>query len=396
MAQIKVLVVDDSYFMRRVICEILELDPQLNVVGTSSNGIDCLEKINVLQPDVVTLDIDMPGMSGMSVIRHIMIKHPIPIVVFSSLFCYGDVTFDALQLGVVDFVPKPSGMVFEDKKQLNNMIIDRVKNAVGVNINNIRRANIQSNAINCQSSPHDDPRTVEKLIVLGAGLSGTNSVIRLISQLSPTLPGAIVALLEIAPQILPAFVKKFNQRVPWEIELAEQGQAIKSGTCYIGSHEQTLHVVQNHQGQPSLQVGGKAAAPLNTLFKSSAGIFKNNTVGVLLTGLGDDGAEGFSQIQAHHGVTIAQDSNCCVFPNLTQNAIDHGTVTHVVDEDRLHNAIRNLMCAKNKNVFYEPTYALAKRFKMQAIALQATAKYSSRPNDFQKYINNLLSVALAR
>jgi len=381
MAQIKVLVVDDSYFMRRVISEILESDPQLLVVGTSGDGADCLEKIKVLQPDVVTLDIDMPGMNGISVIRHIMIKHPIPIVVFSSLFCYGDVTFEALQLGVVDFVPKPSGMVFEDKDHLNNMIIDRVKNAAGVNISNIRRANIQSNRFKGLVSSHDERLAAGKIITLGAGLSGTNSVIRLVSQLSPALPGAIVALLEIAPQILPAFVKKFNERVPWEIRLAEQGQVIKPGACYIGSYDHALRVVTNLHGQPCFQVDGKVADPLNTLFQSCAGIFHNNTVGLLLTGLGDDGAEGFSQIQAHGGITIAQSSNCCVFPNLTQNAIDHGTVTCVVNEDRLHDSIHHLIRIENRKKLVQPAYALAYRFKMQAIALQETAKYSSGSND---------------
>ncbi len=345
---INVLVVDDSYFMRRVISEILELDPQLQVVGTSSNGADCLEKIKLLQPDVVTLDIDMPGMDGMSAIRHIMIQSPVPIVVFSSLFCYGDVTFEALQLGVVDFVPKPSGMVFEDKDHLHNMIIDRVKNASGVNLNNIRRANIKAQDYNCQVSSYADHSELDNLITLGAGLSGTNSVIRLVSQLPPTLPGAIVALLEIAPQILPAFAKKFNKRVPWEISLAEEGQLIKPGVCYIGSHEHALRVALKHDGVACFQVEGKVAEPLNTLFESSASIFQDNTVGVLLTGLGNDGAEGFSRIQAHGGVTIAQNTNCCVFPNLTQNAIDHGAVTQVVDDSQLHNTIESLMTSEKQ------------------------------------------------
>jgi two-component system chemotaxis response regulator CheB len=140
---VKVLFVDDSSFMCRVIREILDMDSRLEVVGTSRNKKECLEKIILLQPDVVAIDIDMPGMSGMSVIRHIMIQAPVPIVVFSSLFCYGDVTFEVLQLGVVDFVPKPSGMIFEDRGHLHNRIIDRVKSAGSGNLNSTRRANIK-------------------------------------------------------------------------------------------------------------------------------------------------------------------------------------------------------------------------------------------------------------
>jgi two-component system chemotaxis response regulator CheB len=230
---VKVLVVDDSLFMSRGIREILEGDSQITVVGTSSNGEDCLKKIKLLQPDVVTLDIDMPGMGGLSVIRHIMIQSPVPVVVLSSLFCYGDVTFEALQLGVVDFVPKPSGMIYEYKGQLHNMIIDRVKNASSVNLNNIQRANIKPNRVNLQEAAPTVSTDLKKVITLGAGLSGANSLIRLATQLSPALPCAMVALLEMAPQVLPAFVEKFNQRVPWRIVMAEDGQPVEPGVCYI-------------------------------------------------------------------------------------------------------------------------------------------------------------------
>jgi two-component system chemotaxis response regulator CheB len=395
---IKVLVVDDSYFMRKVIRQILELDDQLKVVGTSSNGADCLKKIKLLQPDVVTLDIDMPGMSGMSVIRHIMIQSPVPIVVFSSLFCYGDVTFEALQLGVVDFVPKPSGMLFEDKDRLHNMIIDRVKNASGVNLSNIRRANIRPKGTNRQRFSHAGPPELKKLITVGAGLSGTNSVIRLLAQLSPKLPCAMVALLEIAPQVLPAFVQKFNQCVPWRIVLIEEGQLIEPGVCYIGSTKDTLCVDLDRRGVPYIKKEEKVSDPLNTLFKSSADCFHENAVGVLLNGLGGDGAAGFLRIKARGGVTIALQTNCCVFPNLTQNAIDNGAVTQVVDEYRLHEAIETLIApAKRENPKrrYGTARALTQRFNLQAISLQTTV-YSSAADDFQNYIANLLTAALMR
>lgn len=348
---IKVLVVDDSYFMRRVISEILEADPQLQVVGTASNGADGLEKIKYLQPDVVTLDIDMPGMNGMSVIRHIMIQCPVPVVVFSSLFCYGDVTLEALELGVVDFVPKPSGMVSEDKHHLRSIIIDRVKNASGVNMDNIRRVNTSPKLIHARGVFNKPPACLDNMITIGAGLSGANSVMRLVSQLSPTLPAAIVAMLEIAPQILPSFVEKFNERVPWDIALIQEGQLIKPGVCYIGSTENAVRTGLDKDNAPCFHLEGKIADPLNTLFESCANIFNHNTIGVLLAGLGGDGAGGFSRIQICNGVTIAQDTNCCVFPNLTQNAIRMGSVTQVVEEDLLPVAIDSYMTpAERKKV----------------------------------------------
>jgi two-component system chemotaxis response regulator CheB len=208
----------------------------------------------------------------------------------------------------------------------------------------------------------------------------------------------MVALLEIAPQVLPAFVQKFNQCVPWRIVLIEEGQLIEPGVCYIGSTKDTLCVDLDRRGVPYIKKEEKVSDPLNTLFKSSADCFHENAVGVLLNGLGGDGAAGFLRIKARGGVTIALQTNCCVFPNLTQNAIDNGAVTQVVDECRLHEAIETLIApAKRENPKrrYGTARALTQRFNLQAISLQTTV-YSSAADDFQNYIANLLTAALTR
>jgi two-component system chemotaxis response regulator CheB len=344
--QIKVLIVDDSLFMRKAIGEIIASDPQLCVIGTAKDGADGLKKVKKLQPDVVVLDVDMPRMNGLSAVRHIMIQCPVPIVVFSSLFTYGEVTFEALELGVVDFIPKPSGMAPDNMKHLKQQIIDRVKIARGVNIENIRRVNTKSNLPDRKLSYSTTPPALDNIIAVGAGFSGTNSVIRLVSQLSSNLPGAIIASIEMSPKILSAFVEKFNTRVSWDVVKVEDGQEIKAGACYIGSNENTVHVVRNKNNTPCFRIDGKSTNPLNALFKSSVGIFNLNTIGVMLTGLGDDGADGFSRIQAYSGITFAQDTQYCVYPNLTQNAIDHGAVTHAVGEDRLPGAIENSLAVR--------------------------------------------------
>jgi two-component system, chemotaxis family, protein-glutamate methylesterase/glutaminase len=344
--RIRVLVVDDSLFMRKAISEIIASDSQLCVVGTAKDGMDGLKKINKLQPDVVILDIDMPRMNGLTAVRHIMIQYPLPIVVFSSLFTYGDVTFDALELGVVDFIPKPSGMISGNMEYLKKQIVDRIKIASGVNIKNIRRVNTKSKLPDRKVTYPSTPLTLDNIIAVGAGFSGTNSVIRLVSQLSPNLPSAIIASIEMSPKILPAFVEKFNTRVSWDVAVVEDGQEVKAGVCYIGSNENTVHMVRNKNNSPCFLIDGKSADPLNTLFKSSVGIFNLNTIGVMLTGLGDDGADGFSRIQAYSGITIAQDAKNCVYPNLTQNAIDHGAVTHAVGEDRLPGTIESSLAVR--------------------------------------------------
>ena len=338
---IKALIVDDALFMRKAIMEILESDSNLEIVGTAQDGLDGLNKIKELKPDVVTLDIDMPRMDGLAAIRHIMIESPVPVVVLSSLFSDGAVTFEALRLGVVDFVPKPSGAISEDMDKSRNQIIDRVKIASNVNFNNIRRVRIQPERYLKDETTQDSRRPLEYLVALGTSLSGPNTVIRLMSRLSSSLPAAVVVVQEIAPQILPAFVQKFNEHAPWEIRMAADGCVIEQGICYICSNEQVLRIEYNEDGQPCMSMGAATDHPLNVLFETAAQTFNNKTIGVMLTGVGDDGAEGFAAIRDAGGVTIAQDMQCCVYPNLTQHAIEMGTVTTIADETQLPKAIES-------------------------------------------------------
>lgn len=337
---IKVLIVDDALFMRKAISEILEADDRLKIVGTARDGLDGLEKIRQLKPDVITLDIDMPRMDGLAAIRHLMIESPVPVVVLSSLFSDGAVTFEALRLGVVDFVPKPSGAISEDMDKSRRQIIDRVIIASSVNFENIRRVRMAAEEPE-QIGAHQTSRPCNNLIALGTSLSGPNTVIRLMTRLSPRLPAAVVVVQEIAPQILPAFVARFDDHAPWNIRIAQDGQPLEQGSCYICSNEYSLSIDRNNEGQPIIRVAEPTDSPLNLLFNSAADIYQDNTIGVLLTGIGSDGAEGFAKIRELNGTTIAQDTQCCVYPNLTQNAIEQGTVTSVVSESQLPGLIEN-------------------------------------------------------
>ncbi|MCP4747942.1 MAG: chemotaxis protein CheB [Desulfobacteraceae bacterium] len=340
--KIKVLIVDDALFMRKAISEILSSDSDLEIVGTASDGMDGLEKIKSLRPDVITLDIDMPRMDGLEAIRHIMIESPVPVVVLSSLFSDGAVTFEALRLGVFDFIPKPSGAIVEDMDKSRRQIIDRVKLASSVNFKNIRRVkmNAAERSAELQVFPSGTV-PLEYLIAVGTNISGPNTVIRLLSRLSPSLPASIIVMKEIAPQILPSFVKKFDEHVPWGVKIAEDGMVLEQGIGYICSNEYSVSVERNENNEPYMRVSKPVDNPLDLMFSTAADVFKKNTVGVLLTGVGVDGSDGFSYIQNNNGITIAQDAQCCVYPNLTSNAIEKGTVTSIANERQLPQFIEN-------------------------------------------------------
>ena len=341
--RINVLVVDDSAFMRKAVTEILESDPDLKVVGTAKNGLDGLKKVKELTPDVIVLDIDMPVMDGLTCMRHMMIESPAPIVILSSLFSDGAITFEALRLGVVDFVPKPSGAISENIAKAKKNLTGRVKLAYHVNLANIRRVRLVKWN---QDSLLEDLyrfRTLDYLLAIGTTLSGPNTVIRLLGNLSPLIPAAVVVVQEISPKIISAFVEKFDEHVPWKVEVARHNTILEQGVCYLSSNEKRLRLKTNKNGQVCIAFEKSDMQPLNLLFSSAAEVFNRNAIGLLLTGIGNDGAEGLAAIRRASGVTLAQEAQTCVYPNLTDNAIRSGVVDVVLDEARLSKAIETLM-----------------------------------------------------
>jgi two-component system chemotaxis response regulator CheB len=342
--KLKVLIVDDTLFMRKAVAQILDSDPGIEVLDAAKNGLEALQKVKQLKPDVITLDIDMPVMDGITAIKHIMVKSPVPIVVLSSLTNDGIVTFEALRLGVVDFVPKPSGAVSVDIERSKQQIVDRIKAAHTVNLENVRRVRLEKNW-------DKDKRLadlygyypLEYLVAVGTTLSGPNTVIRMLSKLSPTIPAAVVVIQEISPRIIDSFVSEFDKHVPWKIAVARDGLPLEQGTCYICSNEYSLSLDVNEKGESCLKVGERVTDPLNRFFSSVAETYHENAVGILLTGIGDDGSEGFAKIKKNAGVTIVQDAKCCVYPNLTNNAIRNGVVDMVIDEVNLVAAIESIM-----------------------------------------------------
>ena len=337
----RVLVVDDATFMTKAISDLLESDPEIEVIGVARNGLEGLKKIKELHPDVITLDIDMPVMDGLQAIRHIMIESPVPIVVLSSLFSDGSITFEALRLGVVDFVAKPSGAISSDIHVAKQQIVGRIKLATAVNFQNIRRVRV--NKKNQHSSAAAENTSFSSLLVIGTTLTGPNSFIRLLTRLKADLSAAAVIMLEISPKILHSFVERFNEFTNWKIAVAENGKVLQRGVCYIQSNQLSVTIEFNDYGDPCFKTGAPTDHPLDTLFLSAAEIFAEKTVGVLLTGYGVDGSEGFAAIQAKGGTTIAQSVESCIYPNLAALAIEKKLVDIVIEEDKLADAISSVI-----------------------------------------------------
>jgi two-component system chemotaxis response regulator CheB len=341
--KIKVLVVDDAAFMVKAVSELLESDPGIKIVGCARNGLEGLEKIKALRPDVVTLDMDMPVMDGVTTLRHVMIEAPVPVVVLSSLFSDGGITFEALRLGVVDFLPKPSGAISHDIHRAKQQLIDRVKLAAVVNLQNIRRVKLSRWDSRELLAERYRFQSLDYLLAIGTTLGGPNTSLRLMSSLSPKLPAAAVIVQEISPKILPAFAKKFDEYVPWKVEVARDGAVLEQGVCYVSSYENTITFQVNANREVCLRVDEASDKPLDALFASAADVFEHHAIGLLLTGIGNDGTDGFARIKRKSGTTIAQEVETCVYPNLIQCAIERGVVDLVVSENKLPVTIAALM-----------------------------------------------------
>lgn len=337
--KIKVLIVDDASFMVKALRDILKADPEIEVVDSAKNGEEALEKIKLLKPDVVTLDVDMPVMDGISTVRHIMIHQPVPIVMLSSLFDHGDITFEALRLGVVDFLPKPSGAISRDIHEQGHAIIQRVKIAASERIDNVQRVKLKKIDTREQLSEKYGFSDLDSVVAMGTTLGGPNTIIRLMSQLSPKLPAAIVVIQEIASNILPDFVKEFNHYTHWTVEVGKENTVLEPGHCYICSYNEPMRIKINDSQEAVLTSNVGEKEPLNALFSSTAEVFEKNAIGVLLTGIGSDGESGFREIQTAAGTTIAQKTESCVYPNLTQCAIESGVVDIIDDVDELSDHI---------------------------------------------------------
>ncbi len=341
--KIKVLIVDDASFMVKALRDILDSDPDIEVVGSARNGKDAVEKIKRLRPDVITLDVDMPVMDGIQAVRHIMIECPVPIVMLSSLYAHGDITFEALRLGVVDFLPKPSGAISTDIHTQRSELVARVKLAASIQLHNVHRVRLK------KVDTHDDItsryhyQSLDYLVTVGTTLGGPGSIIRLLSSLPLSMPAAVIAMQDIEPKILPEFVAEFDHYSPWKIEAGTGSTVLQQGTCYVCSTRLPVEVVFNAQGEPALSPLQSAVTPLDALFTSASEVFENHTLGVLMTGHGEDGKEGFAAIQQRGGVTLAQETTTCVYPNLTQCAIDNGVVDRIVEVSELPAQLLDMM-----------------------------------------------------
>jgi two-component system chemotaxis response regulator CheB len=338
---VRLLIVDDSRLIRTAVRRLFESDGQVQVVGEAANGREALDLLPDLKPDVITLDINMPVMDGLSTLKHIMIKHPTPTVMFSALTREGATeTFDALRFGAIDFMPKPSHSGGEDMAEQERLILQKVKIAAGVEMGAIRllRTSRHSAAQNIAATAPP-----EGIVVLGASEGGYGPLLKIVPQLPPDLAAAYVVILYVAPPHVDTFADYLNANSVIAVQRARDGQSIQAGTCYLASGSEYV-TLQKVDGQTVMRANPSPfpdrRGSINMLMLSASEIMQNQTIGVILSGKSNDGAEGSVEVRRLGGTVILQDPQTCLFQEMVQATLRTGKVDHVCSDQNIASAIK--------------------------------------------------------
>ena len=342
MPKIRVLIVDDSALVRQVLTEILNSDPRIEVAGSAADPYAAREKIKALNPDVLTLDVEMPRMDGLTFLSNLMRLRPMPVVMVSSLTERGaDTTLRALELGAVDFVSKPKVDLAHTLKEYADELIEKVKAAAGAHVRTIERSTptaevvpkYSADAVIKQGARPRHFRTTDRIVALGASTGGTEAIKEVLVRLPPDAPGMVIA-----QHIPEAFSGPFAQRMDGCSQVrvfeAQDGQQILPGHVYIapGSHHLLVardgarFVCRLSDGPPV----NRHRPSVDVLFRSVAQNAGQNAIGVLLTGMGDDGARGLKEVQEAGAPTIAQDERTSVVWGMPGAAVKLGAADDVL------------------------------------------------------------------
>jgi two-component system, chemotaxis family, protein-glutamate methylesterase/glutaminase len=333
MRTVKVLVVDDSALMRKLIPQMLAGDESIEVVGTAMDGSFCLKKIEELKPNVVTLDLEMPGMNGIDTLKEIMRKHPVPVIVFSSHSTEGaSVTMKALGLGAFDFVPKPRDAAAHMAETARELCA-KVKAAAECKLKPRVLPGIAPKPEKVPA-PTGAPN---KIVAIGVSTGGPQALEYVLSQLPGDFPGTIVVVQHMPDGFTDMFARRLDEVCPLRVKEAQSGDLLLPGRVLVCPGSRHMKVKRLPLGDIAVlsdepRVNGHRPS-VDVLMRSVAEEFRASAVGVLMTGMGDDGAEGLGAIKKEGGMTIAQSEESCVVYGMPKAAIERGYVVRVVGLD---------------------------------------------------------------
>jgi len=353
MNKTKVLIVDDSAIVRQTLTTILENDPDIEVMGAASDPFYAAKIIANEVPDVITLDIEMPRMNGLTFLKKIMAQRPIPVIVISSLTQEGTETaMKALEYGAVDIITKPQMNTKKFIEESKIKICDAVKAA---SLAKIRRKQSISSEITVTPKYSVDviipnvkpafvPKSADKIIVLGASTGGTDAIQTFLQAMPVDCPGILIVQ-HMPENFTRSFANRLNEICKIVVKEAENGDSVMRGKALIAPGNQ--HMLLNHSGNKYLveiktgPLVNRHRPSVDVLFRTAAQHSGCNALGIIMTGMGDDGAKGLLELKQAGAKTIAQDEKSCVVFGMPNEAIKLGAVDFILPLDEIApNAIK--------------------------------------------------------
>ncbi len=334
---IRILVVDDSAFMRKILSDILGSDPELSVVGTAKDGNDALKRFRQLAPDIVTLDLNLPDMAGLDVLRQMLREKPVPVLVISA-YAGSDAAVEAVAAGAVDIIPKPSGEISLDMAKQKSLMIGKIKE--------VAKAKIKTFEVQKPRSQSFSP-TLSKVVVIGSSTGGPKTLEALLVSLPRNIPAPILIVQHMPPGFTKSLAERFSKICEIEVREAVDGEAVQKGVALIAPGDYHMELV-SREGKVYVRLNQEprelgVRPNVNRLFKSAAAIYGQNTIGIVLTGMGTDGRDGSADIKSMHGTVIAESEETCIIYGMPKAVVDSGLADEVLPLDKIPVALLQLV-----------------------------------------------------
>lgn len=346
--RIRVLIVDDSIFIQRVLTDILNSDDEIEVIDVAKNGQEAVEKVKTLNPDVVTMDVEMPKLSGIEALKVIMEESPVPVIMLSNLTFEGaQSTLTALEYGAVDFAQKPVGIFDLNATSNKNEIISKVKIASKAKI--YKRDKLISKKSSFLNIDQIKTKNIGSYIVaIGISTGGPRALQYIIPQIPKNVPASFLVVQHMPPNFTKSLADRLNNISQVTVKEAEDGELIKQGYVYIAPGDFHLKIKEDSAKRMIIDLGKEETVSghrpsTDALFSSIADSkITNSIIGVIMTGMGTDGTKGAVQLKNNkNAYIIAQDENSSVVYGMPKSVAKSGVVDKVVSLDRIMDAIIN-------------------------------------------------------
>ncbi|MFL6254502.1 MAG: chemotaxis-specific protein-glutamate methyltransferase CheB [Pyrinomonadaceae bacterium] len=345
---LRVLVIDDSAYVRKVVKQMLSRSPFIEVVGAARDGREALEMVEQLQPDVITCDLIMPELDGVGFVREQMRRRPVPIIIMSIASETGDAALTALDAGAVDFVQKPTALATEKIFEVSSELIEKVKAAANISLTHIHSAPVATEMAPARTTAVVAGSHVVDVVVLGISTGGPQALKQLIPQLPADFPVPVAMVMHMPVGYTEMYARKLDEHSPLDVREAREGDELRAGVVLLAPAGRHMSFLRTADGKV---VAHLDARPFDTLhrpsvdvmFQSAAEVYRQRVLGVVMTGMGSDGKQGAAWIKSQGGLVYTESEETCVVYGMPSTVVEAGLSDRIVPLGRMAQAIREVV-----------------------------------------------------